>query len=118
MVTDATPGQSAASFLGGTGDVFIGRDSDLRGTLPMIGITAAKMDMFDGPNRDPMKPGMAIDDIFGAQKVTVIARPSSGLLNLFDSILDIDQKKETTPGQTNKGPIQTMQAAKPDAPKN
>jgi len=118
MVTDATPGQSATSFLGGTGDVYVGRNSDLRGTLPMMGITAAKIDMFDGPGRDPMKPGMAIDDIFGGQKVTIVAKPSTGLLNLFDSILDIDQKKETNPVQTSKGPIQTMQAAKPDAPKN
>ena len=118
MVTDATPGQSASDFLGGTGDVYIGRNSDLRGALPMMGITAAKIDMFDGPNRDPMKPGMAINDIFGGQKVTIVSKPSSGLLNLFDNILDIDQKKETTPGQTNKGPVQTMQAAKPDTPKN
>lgn len=117
MGFDASPGQSASDFLGGTGEVYASKGTALVGTLATLGVINAAVNMLDGQKRDPLKPGTPVSVIFAGQKVHVITKPSSGLLNLFDSVLDINKLEAPKPDEV-KGPATSLPAAKIDTPKN
>lgn len=117
MGFDASPGQSASDFLGGTGEVYASKGTNLVGTLATLGVVNATVNMLDGQKREPLKRGDPIADVLSGGKVYLIAKPSSGLFNLFDSVLDIGKLEAPKP-DTMKGPATSLPAAKVDAPKN
>lgn len=117
MGFDASPGQSASDFLGGTGEVYASKGTKLVGTLVTLGVINAAINMLDGQKRDPLKPGDNFARIYAGQKVDVIVKPSSGLFNLFDSVLDIGKIEAPKPDEA-KGPVTSLPAAKIDTPKN
>lgn len=120
MGMDASPGQSAADFLGGTGEVFAAKGSQLVGALATLGIMDAAVKEFDGTKRDPMKPGQPVADLFAGQRVSVFAQPKSGLFDMIGSICEatttIETLKPEQPEQ--KGPAASLPAMKVDKPKN
>lgn len=120
MGMGASPGQPASEFLGGTGEVFAGKGSQLVGTLAALGVTDATIHAFDGQKRDPMKPGDPVGDMFAGQRVAVHAQPKSGLFDLIGSICDnvTDIEKLKPEQQAPKGPATSLPAMKMEAPKN
>lgn len=120
MGMDASPGQSAADFLGGTGEVFISKGSQLVGTLATLGIMNAAVQELDGSKRDPLKPGQPVVDLFAGQRVSVFAQPKSGLFDMIGSICEASTSIETLKPeqQAQQGPATSLPAAKVEKPKN
>jgi hypothetical protein len=120
MGSEATPGQSASDFLGGTGEVHATRGSYLVGTLAALGVVNATLHAFDTPKRDPMKPGDPISNIFAGQHVTVHVQPKSGLFDMIGSICEATTSIETLKPEQPKqqGPATSLPAAKMETPKN
>lgn len=120
MGMDASPGQSAADFLGGTGEVFISKGSQLVGTLATLGIMNAAVQELDGSKRGPLKPGQPVVDLFAGQRVSVFAQPKSGLFDMIGSICEASTSIETLKPeqQAQQGPATSLPAAKVEKPKN
>ncbi len=120
MGMDASPGQPASDFLGGTGEVFASKGSQLVGTLATLGVINATINAFDGQKRDPMKPGDLVGDMFAGQRVAVHVQPKSGLFDLIGSICDTvtDIEKLKPEHQDQKGPATSLPAMKAETPKS
>lgn len=120
MGMDATPGHAASDFLGGTGEVFASRGSELVGTLATLGVINATINAFDGHKRDPMKPGDPVADMFAGQRVAVHVQPKSGLFDMIGSICEATTTIETLKPeqQAQKGPATSLPAMKVETPKS
>jgi|GEM_PF-1829845 len=121
MGMDAAPGQAASDFLGGTGEVYAGRGSQLVGTLATLGVAHATINTFDGHKRAPMKPGDPVAPMLvGHVAVHAPQQKSGGLFDMIGSICEAATSIETLKPeqQAPTGPVTGLPAAKMENPKN